>query len=85
MDRHVAIGDRAGGQNGLSAMGNVLHDRLTATVTNVDTATVKLSILASTVKVITFLNSSRMQNAKTTDTVQVDAQIVMRACARSVR
>ena len=80
-DTRIRLGDRESGQHGLSKMGNVVHDRLTATVTNVDTASVKLSILASTVKVTTFMNAARLQNIKTTDTVQVDAMTVMHACA----
>jgi hypothetical protein len=83
-DTHVTVGDRAGAQHGLSAMGNVIHDRLMATVTTRDTVSARLNIVASSVKVVTFANASRIQKTKTTDTVQVDALIVMRACASTM-
>jgi hypothetical protein len=81
----VRLGDRASGQHGLSAMGNIVHELLMATVTPVDSASVRLGIVASTEKVVTFMNSSRTQKIKTTDSVKADAVIVMRACGGSVR
>jgi hypothetical protein len=81
-EARVRLGDRAGDQHGLSTMGNVVHDRLLATVTTMDSASVRLGIVASTQKVVTFLNNSRTQTVKTTDAVRADAMTVMNACAR---
>jgi hypothetical protein len=81
----ITVGDRAGGQHGLGAMGHVDHDRLTATVFPADSTSVRLNIVANTVRITKFLKDSQYQSVKTSDAVQGDAATVMRNCAGSNR
>ena len=77
----ATVGDRPSGQHGLGAMGHIDHDRLTATVVAVDTASVRLQIVATTVRITTFLNESQRQTVKTSKAVRADATAVLNACA----
>jgi hypothetical protein len=80
----ATVGDRASGQHGFANMGHIDHDRLTATVIAVDSASVRLQILATTVRITTFLDRSQIQTVKTTTAVRADATTVLNACAGSM-